>query len=136
MPRISGLRGVTDRLNRLSGQEKVELVGQALFAGADMIKAEASRLVTEGSVSGAGHVVSNPYEPPNEDTGQLRSGFETARTGPLSAEFSSNAPHAVPLERGTSKMIERPHIGPAVKNKRKDIVALVEKSVAIATRRK
>jgi hypothetical protein len=136
MPRITGSKQVGDRLRTLAGKEKIELVGQALFAGAELIKAEASHLVTVNSVSGANHVVSLPHQPPNEDTGQLRSGFETARTGPLRAEFSSNAPHAVPLERGTHKMIERPHVGPAVKNKRKEIVEKVQRAVNIATRKR
>lgn len=136
MPRITGRREVSARLNRLSGKEKVELVGQALFAGAELIKAEASRLVTEGAVSGKYHVPSKPGEPPNEDTGQLRSGFETERTAPLRAEFRSTAPHAVPLERGTSKMEERPHVGPAVKAKRAEIVAKVERAMSIAVKRK
>jgi hypothetical protein len=136
MVKITGDKAVTSRLQRMGGREKVELVGKALFVGGEMIKAEASRLITEGAVSGAGHVASAPGEPPNEDTGQLRIGQEVLQLAPLRVEYSSSAPHAVPLERGTSKMAERPSVGPAVRRKREEIVALVEKAVGIAIRRK
>lgn len=136
MPRITGQRQATDRMRRLSGREKVELVGKALFAGGEMIDAEASRLITEGAVSGKYHVPSKPGEPPNEDTGVLRTNIEVHQTGPLRVEVSSNAPYAAALEFGTSRMAERPYMRPATKRKRKEVVALVEKAVALATKRK
>lgn len=136
MPRISGDKAVARRLKGLTGPEMVEVVGQALHAGADLIRAEASHLVTLHSVSGKGHVVSLPGQPPNEDTGALRSGFKAYRTAPLRAEATSESPHAVPLEAGTSKMAARPHMGPAARNKKKEIVALVERAVAAATRKR
>jgi len=136
MPRISGRKEATDRLRALSGKEKVELVGKALFAGGEMIKAEAARLITDGAVSGKFHVPSKPGEPPNEDTGLLRSRIEVHQVAPLRVQVSSNAPYAVELERGTSKMAERPYMKPAANNKRKEVVALVEKAVNIAVKRK
>jgi HK97 gp10 family phage protein len=136
MPRITGKQRTSDRLNGLAGREKVELVGKALFAGADLIKVEAAHLITEGAVSGAAHVPSKPGEPPNEDTGLLRSRIEVHQTAPLTVQVSSNAPYAVELEFGTSKMAERPYMRPATKRKRKEVVALVRRAVSIATRRK
>jgi HK97 gp10 family phage protein len=136
MPKITGRDRVTRRLNALSGREKVELVGQALFVGGDIIKAEAARLITEGAVSGKFHVPSKPGEPPNEDTGLLRSRIEVHQVAPLRVQVSSNAPYAVELEVGSSKMAARPYMGPAARNKRKEVVTLVQKSVSVATRRK
>lgn len=136
MPRITGDKQVSARLRGLSGKEKVEIVGRALFVGGDMIKAEAAHLITEGAVSGKFHVPSKPGEPPNEDTGLLRSRIEVHQVAPLRVQVSSNAPYAVELEVGTSKMAARPYMGPATRNKRKEVVSLVEKSVAVATRRK
>jgi HK97 gp10 family phage protein len=136
MPKISGRDAASKRLRALSGKEKVELVGRALFVGGEMIDAEASRLITEGAVSGKNHVPSKPGEPPNEDTGLLRSRIEVNQVAPLRVQVSSNAPYAVELEFGTSKMAERPYMRPATKRKRKEVVALVRRAVSIATRRK
>ena len=101
------------RLKKLAGPEAVRVVGAIVYEGADAIRAKAFRLVSEGSVSGKGHVPSAPGEPPNRDTGTLQANFETRQTGPLSAEFVSKAPYASALEFGTSKMAARPHIRPA-----------------------
>lgn len=129
MPRITGRERVTARLNGMAGQQVVERVGRALFAGAEIIRAEAAHLITEGAVSGKNHVPSLPGQPPNEDTGVLRTHIETAQTGPLRAEVSSNAPYAVALEIGTSKMAARPYMGPATRRKRKEVVELVRGAV-------
>lgn len=129
MPRITGRERFAARLDGLAGQRTVQRVGEALFAGGEIIRAEAAHLITEGAVSGKNHVPSLPGEPPNEDTGTLRSHIETAQVSPLQVEVSSNAPYAVALEAGTSKMTERPYMGPATRNKRKEVVALIERAV-------
>lgn len=141
MVRITGAEVAIGRLKGLAGQRKVELVGQALFAGGDLIRAEVSRLITQHSAGGHSggkhqHIRSLPGEPPNEEFGNLRIGQEVNQLAPLRVEYSSNAPHAVPLEAGTSKMAARPSVGPAVRLKRKEIVALVEKAVSIAVRKR
>lgn len=135
MPRITGQQTVKAKINRLVGQEKVALVGRALYVGGDMLRAHASRLITEGAVSGKNHVPSRPGQPPNEDTGMLRTNIEVAQVAPLRVEVSSNAPYSRALEYGTSKMAARPFMGPSVRAKRKDIVALVGKAVTAATRK-
>lgn len=136
MPKITGSKAASGRLRALSGKEKVELVGKALFVGGEIIDAEASRLITEGAVSGAGHVPSKPGEPPNEDTGLLRTNIEVHQVAPLRVHVISAAPYAAHLERGTSKMAARPYMGPAARNKKKEVVALVKRAVTIATKRK
>lgn len=136
MPRITGKQAAEGRLRALSGREKVELVGKALFVGGELIKAEAAHLITDGAVSGAGHAPSKPGEPPNEDTGLLRSRIEVHQVAPLRVQVSSNAPYAAHLEFGTSKMAERPYMRPATENKRKEVIATVERAVAIATRKR
>jgi hypothetical protein len=110
---LLGAKKHIDRLKRLSSAEVARIGGAVAYEGADMIRAEAHRLVSAGSISGAGHVASTPGEPPNRDTGELQAGFTTAQTGPSSAEFRSSARHAAPLEFSTSKMAARPHIRPA-----------------------
>lgn len=110
-------------------------VGAALFAGGEIIRAEAAHLITENAVSGKNHVPSLPGHPPNEDTGVLRVNIETTQVAPLRVEVSSNAPYAVPLETGTSKMAARPSMGPALRNKRKEVVALIGRAVSSALKR-
>lgn len=135
MARITGADAVQGRLNRLAGQEKIALVGQALFVGGDMIKADAQHSITEGAVSGKHHVPSAPGEPPNEDTGHLRTEIEVTQTGPLRVEVSSNARYSAALEFGTSKMAARPFMGPAARRNREKVVALVDKAIATVTRK-
>lgn len=95
-----------------------------VYALADMHVAEASHLITEGSVSGANHVASAPGEAPNADTQQLNRSGHVENAGPLKALSVFDAPHALPLEFGTSKMAERPFARPAAKTVRKQAEAL------------
>lgn len=132
MPKITGRENVTRRLGGLQGEKAVADVGKALFAGGEIIRAEAAHLITENAVSGKGHVPSLPGQPPNENTGTLRNNIETAQVAPLQVEVSSNAPYAVALEAGTSRMAPRPYMGPATRNKRKEVVELVQKAIARA----
>lgn len=133
MARITGERRVQDRIKG-TARDKVALVGRALFAGGEIIKAEASYLITAGAVSGAGHVPSAPGEPPNEDTGTLRRGIVVTQPGPLRVRVSSTAPYSGFLENGTSLMQARPFMGPAARAKKSEVVALVRRAVDKATK--
>lgn len=86
-------------------------------------------MITEGAVSGRGHIASLPGQPPKNDTGTLVAHLETTQPAPLRAEVSSNAPYAAALEFGSSKMAERPYMRPATARKRKEVVALVRAAV-------
>jgi len=136
VPKITGRDGVRRRMGALTGREKVDLVSKALFVGGEMIDAEASRLITEGAVSGKNHVPSLPGEPPNEDTGHLRTNIIVEQPAPLRVLVTSNARYAVALEYGTSKMAERPYMRPAAERKRKEVVDLVRGAVKHATKRR
>lgn len=100
------------RLRRLR-EEAIKAAGRVVYVGSDMVRAEAFRSVSAGSVSGKGHIPSRPGEPPNRDTGVLQAHFTNRLTGPLSAEFRSDAPYALGLEIGTSKVAARPYVRPA-----------------------
>lgn len=129
MPKITGQDRVARRLQGAAGEETIRRVGQALFAGGEIIRAEAAHLITRYSVSGKHHVVSLPGQPPNEDSGHLRSNIETTQPAPLRVEVSSNARYAVALEVGTSKMLARPYMGPASRAKKDEVVTLVRGAV-------
>jgi len=135
MPKITGTRAAQDRLRRLAGRQKVEIVGRALFAGGEAIKAEASHLITLNAVSGKNHVPSLPGHPPNEDSGQLRSGVRVTQPAPLRVRVEATAPYSAALEFGTSKMAARPFMGPAARAKRKEVVASVTRAIEIATKK-
>ncbi|MEY4838689.1 MAG: hypothetical protein RLZZ475_2548, partial [Pseudomonadota bacterium] len=100
------------RLKTLSSEAE-DVAGRVVFVGSDMIRAEAFRSISAGSVSGKNHVPSRPGEPPNRDSGVLQSHLTNSKTGPLSAEVRSDAPYANALEFGTSKMGARPSLRPA-----------------------
>lgn len=117
------------RLARLSGPEVVKAAGRVVFVGADMIRAEAFRGVSAGSVSGKNHVPSAPGDYPNRDTGGLQNGFKTEQTGPLSAEFRSETEYSAALEFGTSKMEARPHVRPARDAKKPTIERLFAQEI-------
>ncbi len=134
MVKITGSDGISRRLRGLAGQEIVRKVGTALFAAGQMIQVEAQLSITEGAVSGKGHIPSRPGEPPKQDTGVLADNIETVLVAPLRVEVSSNAPYARALEYGTSKMAERPYMRPAVAKKKADAVRLVRNAVDAAIR--
>lgn len=129
MTRIRGAKEHSLRLKRMRGTGAVRVIGQALFEGGEAIQVEAQISLTTGAVSGANHVPSKPGEPPNEDTGRLGDNIETVQPSPLRVEVSSNAPYALPLELGTSKMAARPYMGPAARKMRPQVVRKVRAAI-------
>ncbi len=114
------------RLKKLSGPDVVKAAGRVLYVGADMIRSEAFRSISAGSVSGKGHVPSNPGEPPNRDTGVLQAHLRAELVAPLEAQVTSEAPYAAALEFGTSRMEARPYLRPARDAKAPEIQRLFE----------
>lgn len=130
VPKITGAKAHAARMKRLTSPEAITSIGRALYVGGERLEVEAVRLITEGAVSGKGHVVSAPGQPPNADTHGLDRNIETIQVEPLKVEVSSNARYAAELEFGTSKMAERPYMRPATARKRSEITDLVRKAVA------
>jgi HK97 gp10 family phage protein len=129
MVKIVGQQVVKARLRRLVGAEGVREVGKALFVGANRIQVRAQHSITEGSVSGKGHVPSRPGEPPNADTHALDRQIETEMVGPLKARVTSNDPKSKFLELGTSRMAARPFMTPAAEKERAAVTKLVRDAV-------
>lgn len=118
---VKGLDKHLRRLRAISGAEVIRVAGAVVYEGADIIRAEAFRSISAGSVSGAGHVPSAAGESPNRDTGALQAGFKVVQTGPLSAEFRAETPYSAPLEFGSSRVAARPFARPARDKKRREI---------------
>lgn len=133
MVRITGDRRHSDRLSRMSGPEKVAFVGKALFKAGNVIQTEAQLSITRGAVSGKGHVASAPGQPPMNDTSVLANNIETTQEAPLRVKVSSNAPYAIPLELGSSRMAARPYLKPAAAKKRHEVTAFVREAIRRAT---
>ncbi len=100
-----------------------------VYTLADKHATEAALSITAGAVSGKNHVASKPGEAPNADTHMLDRSIHVERTGPLTAQSIADAPYAVALEVGTSKMAARPYMRPAAKKVRKEVDALAKKAV-------
>lgn len=126
---LKGQAAHRQRLRNLSGPEAVRAASRVLSVGSDMIRGEVFQSISRGAVSGKGHVASAPGEPPNRDTGDLQGGLENRLVEPLLAEFSSNSPHAAPLELGTSKMAARPSVRPARDKKAPEIQRLFAQEI-------
>lgn len=123
MGRLTNAPRLTAKLDDLGSNARAR-ISQAVFVGADMIATEAALSITRGSISGKGHVPSRPGEPPNADTRQLDRSVIAVQTGELQAEVRVEAPHALPLELGTSRMAARPFLQPAVNKTRAEVIAL------------
>lgn len=135
MARITGADAHSARLRRIAAQS-AQAVTRGLYLAGQEIELEAERSITEGSISGKGHVVSAPGQPPNADTRDLDSKIETVVvSGPVpTVHVEANSKHAVPLEYGTSKMAERPFMRPAVAKKRARVTELVGQAVRTTIR--
>ena len=127
---MKGRQKHADRLKILSGQGRlIKAVGRVLYVGADMIRAEAHRSISAGSVSGKKHKPSAPGQPPNRDTGVLQAHLRAELVSPLEAQVSSEAPYASALEFGTSRMEARPFLRPSRDAKAPEIQRLFETEI-------
>jgi hypothetical protein len=106
----------------MRGPAMVEGVTRALFAVAQDIVVDAQISITEGAVSGKGHVPSKPGEPPNADTHVLSNSGEATTPEPLKAEAGFNAPYAAAQELGSdaANLLERPYLRPAAQRNRRN----------------
>ena len=75
MGRIRNLDKLQKRLRSIGSAKAAKEVEAALFAGADLVAAEAGLSITRGAVSGKNHVASAPGQPPNADSGVLDKGI-------------------------------------------------------------
>lgn len=107
------------------------LIVRRLYAAGQLIELEAERSITEGSISGAGHIASLPGEPPNADTRLLDTNIETeiVSVSPPTVTVTSKAPYSAALEFGTSKMVERPFMRPATKKYRSKVHEIVREGL-------
>ena len=109
---------VRKRLEAFRSQQLLRAVQAALYEAADLVRSEAFRSISVGSVSGKKHKPSAPGQPPNRDSGVLQAHIEVIRQPyapgkEMVATVESSAPYSAPLEFGTSTMAARPFLRPA-----------------------
>lgn len=122
-------KGHSDRLKRMAARTPQQ-IARKLYQAGQLVELEAERSITDGSISGEGHVPSEPGEPPNADTRFLDSNIVTEIGGPGIVTVTSNAPYSAALEFGTSKMEARPFMRPALNKNRAKIIQLVGEAVS------
>lgn len=131
------IKGAKAHSNRLKSMMSFRPQSQkALLEVGELIAEDAAASIRNGAVSGPGHVPSLPGEPPNADTHRLDMSIDAvvAPTG-KTVRVRANAPYAAFLEFGTSKMVERPFLRPALRRNRNRLVqgqvTAVKKSVRV-----
>jgi HK97 gp10 family phage protein len=119
--KITGDKKHGDRLKHMTGSGLDAELARGLFAAGKEIEIEAEHSITEGSISGKGHIPSAPGSPPNADTRLLDTSIDTfvVSQSPPTVHVVSSAPYSAALEWGTSKMEARPFMQPATDKKRK-----------------
>lgn len=112
-------------------------IGQAVREAAIEVQNEVTRIMRETKKSGRtyrrGHIASAPGEPPAPDTARLLRSIKVRSRG-LQADVYTGLEYAPWLEFGTGRILPRPFMRPAAKNKKKKVVEMVRRSVREATK--
>lgn len=131
------VKGAKAHSARLKSMMRIKAESQRqLLAAGELVAEDAANSIRAGAVSGPGHVPSLPGQPPNADTHRLDASIDAvlSPTG-KSVRVRANAPYAAFLEFGTSKMVERPFLRPALRRNRNRVVygqvQAVQKSVRV-----
>lgn len=139
MVKVIGVKLHTDRLKRMSGARSKSTLNKALYAAGQLIEIEAERSITDGAVSGAGHVPAPWGSAPNADSRALDTGIHTVIVGDGRVNVESTAPHAAPMEFGFITKAGNyvgpwPYMLPAAVKKRPEAQALISEAVRRTTR--
>lgn len=98
-------------------------IKRVLAAAGELVRADAAKSIRDGAISGAGHIPSQPGQPPNADTHRLDLSIDVVvEPSGKSVRVVSRAPYSSYLEFGTSRIAERPFMRPALRRNRKRIV--------------
>ncbi len=130
--RITGVDKHVNRLKR-AAQRTPDAVLRELYVAGQEIEIAAEISITQGSISGKGHIPSRPGEPPNADTRDLDTKIETRivrRGDNPRVDVEAFSAHAVFMEFGTSRVAERPFMRPAAAKKRGNVRASVSRAVS------
>lgn len=98
-------------------------IARQLYAVGQQIELDAELSITQGSISGKGHIPSLPGQPPNADTRHLDGNIETRLEDLYRPKVTveSLAEYSSALEFGTENMEARPFMRPALEKNRENI---------------
>ena len=141
---VVGSVEIQANLNKISTAAK-QLISHAVFKGVADVEKEAKMSIQRGGKSGIvyqryspkrTHRSSAPGEPPASDTGFLVNSIKRKMDmDKLGGEIRSRAAYSKYLEYGTSKMMPRPYMFPALEKHRGKIKTRINRAVAAANRR-
>ena len=141
---VVGSVEIQANLNKISTAAK-QLISHAVFKGVADVESEAKKSIQRGGKSGIvyqryspkrTHRSSAPGEPPASDTGYLVNNIKRRMdSDKLGGEVRSRADYSKYLEYGTSKMMPRPYMFPALEKHRGKIKTRINRAVAAANRR-
>ena len=141
---VVGAVEIKANLNKISTAAK-QLISHAVFKGVADVEKEAKMSIQRGGKSGIvyqryspkrTHRSSAPGEPPASDTGYLVNNIKRKMDmDKLGGEVRSRANYSKYLEYGTSKMMPRPYMFPALEKHRGKIKTRINRAVAAANRR-
>ena len=110
-------KGHSARLDRLISPAFIAALARALHGGAEAIAEDATESIRAGSISGSGHVPSLPGQAPNADTHDLDQSIHVGELietpGHIQTAVIADSEHAW-IELGSSKMLPRPYMAPAM----------------------
>ena len=138
MAKVVGAVELVAKLRRGITPKGLDIIEGQLLKSAQDIVNDAKQSITDGAVSGAGHVPAKSPNAPNNDTGNLASNIRAYKVGPLHTRAASEAKYAVPMEIGfTSGGVFHgpwPYMGPAAQKNKSQIPIDVAKAVNLANR--
>lgn len=119
MASIKGINVHRNRLRRMKSKYMQDAVIKAMYDAGELVRQEAQNSIREGGISGSGHVPSLPGQPPNADTHNLDMSIDVRVSKTRkSVEVISRADYSAALEFGTSEIVERPFMRPALQKHR------------------
>jgi HK97 gp10 family phage protein len=140
---VVGSVEIQANLNKISTAAK-QLISHAVFKGVADVESEAKKSIQRGGKSGIvyqryspkrTHRSSAPGEPPASDTGYLVNNIKRRMdSDKLGGEVRSRADYSKYLEYGTSKMMPRPYMFPALEKHRGKITQRINRAVKAANR--
>ncbi len=117
----SGAKVHAARLKRMMNLNRESM--RELGVVAEKIRYDAQNSIREGAISGPGHVPSLPGQPPSADSHVLDTGIRTQQDAARGKYLViSTAPYSAFLEYGTSRILPRPFMGPALRKNKSEIV--------------
>lgn len=140
---VVGEINISKKLKNLSKKGK-DLIAHAVFKSVADVESHAKKSISQGNPSGRiyqrynnrrTHQASAPGQPPASDTGFLVNNINRRiYHDKMGGEIASRSTYAKFLEFGTSKMLPRPYMFPAMEKNKKKIKDRIKKAIQAAAK--